>query len=217
MGKTLTAGQVLGIRHDTLELTGEWGNCIGTMPRSCTVFLWGQSGGGKSTAALSLCKELARHGRVLYVPLEDGYSLALQNSIRRLDIAECGTGFQILDRTTLEELDERLLKRRAPEFIAIDSFQYMGISYRQYSEFLSRHRNRTFIIVSHADGRQPAGRAAKRVMYDADLKIYVEGHVAFSKGRFFGPTGKAVLWREKAERHWGTERLEGEYYIDTDQ
>ena len=39
--------------------------------------------------------------------------------------------------------------------------------------------------------------------YDAMLKIWVEGHVAFSNGRFKGTTGRAVIWRKGAEDYWG--------------
>lgn len=41
------------------------------------------------------------------------------------------------------------------------------------------------IFISHADGKNPAGRSAKSVMYDASLKIYIEGYRAFSKGKIY--------------------------------
>ena len=93
MTKTMTAGQVLGIRHDDMTLTGMWGECVGTMPRHGVVFIWGNSGNGKSTAALSLCRELTRFGRVLYVSLEEGYAMSLQNAIRRTGLAEAGARY----------------------------------------------------------------------------------------------------------------------------
>ena len=39
-------------------------------------------------------------------------------------------------------------------------------------------------------------------MYDASLKIWVEGYKAFSKGRFIGQTGECVIWPEGARRYW---------------
>ena len=55
-----------------------------------------------------------------------------------------------------------------------------------------------------ADGSQPVGRTAKSVMFDADEKIWVEGHIAFSKGRYIGANGGSyVIWKEGAERYWG--------------
>jgi len=59
------------------------------------------------------------------------------------------------------------------------------------------------IFISHADGKFPAGRSAKSVMYDATLKIYVEGYKAFSKGRYIGEKGEYTVWPEKAVAYWG--------------
>ena len=208
MEKTVTGRELLNIRYDTIDLSGVWRGCVGTMARHGVVFVWGNSGNGKSSAVLSLCRELTNFGKVLYVPLEEGYSLSLQNGIKRSGLAECGSRFQVLRKTTLEDLDERLSKRRSPEFVAIDSFQYMGMSYRQYQEFKQKHRNKLLILVSHADGKRAAGRAARSVEYDADLKIWVEGYKAFSKGRFIGETGEAIIWQKGAEDYWGIKKQE---------
>jgi hypothetical protein len=43
-------------------------------------------------------------------------------------------------------------------------------------------------------------------MYDATLKIWVEGYRAFSKGRFIGSTGQYDVWAEGAERYWGSKK-----------
>ena len=206
----MTARQVLEVRHKEILLGGEWGRCVGAMSRHGVVFFWGNSGNGKTSAVLSLCRELARFGRVLYVALEEGCSLSFQNAVRRSGLADCGSRFQVLRKATLEELDERLSRKKSPEFVAIDSFQYLNMSYRQYVSFKLRHQDKLLILISHADGKQPAGRAAKSVIYDADLKIWVEGWTAFSKGRFIGETGKAVLWEKGADGYWGEKKKENQ-------
>ena len=85
----------------------------------------------------------------------------------------------------------------------IDSFQYAQLSYRQYIQLKETNRKKLLIFVSHAEGKQPAGRAARSVMYDADLKIYVEGYRAMSKGRYIGEKGYIDVWKEKALEYWG--------------
>lgn len=100
-------------------------------------------------------------------------------------------------------LDERLSKPRSWDFVVIDSFQYTQMSYKEYIAFKERHRNKLLIFVSHADGKRPDGRAASKVMYDASLKIWVEGYKAFSKGRFIGPTGECTIYEEGARKYWG--------------
>ena len=52
-------------------------------------------------------------------------------------------------------------------------------------------------------GKKPRGNAAVSVMFDATLKIWVEGYIATSKGRFIGSTGKYTVWDEGAEKYWG--------------
>ena len=208
MKRSLSASQVISIRHRTITLTGEWEKCIGTMNRHGVVFFWGNSGNGKTSAVVSLSKELAAFGKVLYIPLEEKFSLSFQNTLKRYGLIECGSRFQVLDSCTIEELEERLSRPKSPEFIVIDSFQYMQMTYRQYISFKEKYSNKLLIFVSHADGRQPLGRAARSVKYDADLKIWVEGYKAFSKGRFIGETGEAVIWQKGAEDYWGIKKQE---------
>lgn len=40
-------------------------------------------------------------------------------------------------------------------------------------------------------------------MYDDTLKIWVEGYVAYSKGRFIGDKGKYMIWDKGAYMYWG--------------
>ena len=217
MAKSLSAKQIMTISHPALRLGGEWGNCVGEMDRHGVVFFWGNSGNGKTSAVVSLCKELCNFGNVLYVSLEEGFSLSMQNTLRRFGMQECGSRFQVLDSFSMEDLEARLKKQRSPEFIVIDSFQYTRMSYREYLRFKEAHRNKLLIFVSHAVGRQPMGKPAISVMYDAMLKIWVEGFVAQSKGRFIGRTKKAVIWRHGAESYWGTTDFGEEELVKKEQ
>ena len=84
----------------------------------------------------------------------------------------------------------------------IDSFQYTRMSFEDYLAFKARHPNKLLVIISQASGTKPKGRTAESVMYDATLKIWVEGYRAFSKGRFFGDKGYYTIWAERAEEYW---------------
>lgn len=203
MNRSLSANQALAIERETLPMGDGWGDCVGSIDRTGVVLFWGQSGNGKTSAVLSFARELTRFGRVLYLPLEEGLSVSFLNALRRHRMQECGRRFQVVEGETMAELDERLSKRRSPDFVVIDSFQYTQMSYRQYIAFKRRHPDKMLIFVSHAEGRQPSGRAARSVLYDAGLKIWVEGYKAFTNGRFFGPTGEFTIWPEKAAEYWG--------------
>jgi predicted ATP-dependent serine protease len=41
--------------------------------------IWGQSGQGKSNLVMDFIKALMLHGKVLYVSLEEGFGLTMQN------------------------------------------------------------------------------------------------------------------------------------------
>ena len=90
----------------------------------------------------------------------------------------------------------------------IDSIQYLGLTYRNYLFLKAQFPNKLFVLISHAAGNQPAGRAAASILYDADIKIWVEGGKALTRGRFFGPAREAVIWPEKAFEYWGPKKEE---------
>ena len=201
MARTLSAKQVLQMKFDTVRLGGGWDGCLGEVETSGVWFIWGNSGNGKTSAVVSLCKELAAFGKVLYDSREEGVSLTMQNTLRRYGMGELGSKFQLCN-LSLEELDAKISQPRSPRFVVLDSFQFMGLTYKQFRAFCEKHPTKLLIFVSRTHGRQPEGRAACSAMYDASLKIWVEGYKAISKGRFIGPDKEIVIWEEGARRYW---------------
>lgn len=201
MARTLSAKQVLTIKFDTIRLGGGWDECVGEIETTGIWFIWGNSGNGKTSAAVSLCKELSAFGKVLYNSREEGVSLTMQNTLRRYGMGELGSRFQLANMS-LQELDEKISQQRSPKFVVLDSFQFMGLTYKDFRAFCEKHKNKMLIFVSRTRGRQPEGRAAISAMYDASCKIWVEGYKAFSKGRFVGTTGEMTIWDEGAKKYW---------------
>lgn len=201
MARTLSAKQVLTIKFDTIRLGGGWNECVGEIETTGIWFIWGNSGNGKTSAVVSLCKELSAFGKVLYNSREEGVSLTMQNTLRRYGMGELGSRFQLANMS-LQELDEKISQQRSPKFVVLDSFQFMGLTYKDFGAFCEKHKNKMLIFVSRTRGRQPEGRAAISAMYDASCKIWVEGYKAFSKGRFVGTTGEMTIWDEGAKKYW---------------
>lgn len=201
MARTLSAKQVLTIKFDTIRLGGGWDECVGEIETTGIWFIWGNSGNGKTSAVVSLCKELSAFGKVLYNSREEGVSLTMQNTLRRYGMGELGSRFQLANMS-LQELDEKISQQRSPKFVVLDSFQFMGLTYKDFRAFCEKHKNKMLIFVSRTRGRQPEGRAAISAMYDASCKIWVEGYKAFSKGRFVGTTGGMTIWDEGAKKYW---------------
>lgn len=201
MARTLSAKQVLTIKFDTIRLGGGWDECVGEIETTGIWFIWGNSGNGKTSAVVSLCKELSAFGKVLYNSREEGVSLTMQNTLRRYGMGELGSRFQLANMS-LQELDEKISQQRSPKFVVLDSFQFMGLTYKDFRAFCEKHKNKMLIFVSRTRGRQPEGRAAISAMYDASCKIWVEGYKAFSKGRSVGTTGEMTIWDEGAKKYW---------------
>lgn len=205
MARAYSVSEVMKMKKRTIPFTGEWEEAFGEPERTGIWFVWGQSGNGKTGFLMQLSKELCKFGRVAYNSLEQGISLSMQQTLALNRMEEVGGKFILLNRESIEEMSQRMAKPKSPDFYIIDSFQYTGMTAAAYSEFVSQHRNKLIIFVSQADGRNPEGRPAKKAMFDADQKIFVEGFKAMSKGRFFGPKGYYIIWKEGAERYWGSE------------
>lgn len=193
------------MKYETMAFDGAWRDAFGTPERRGVWIIWGNSGNGKTSFALQLAKYLCRFGRVAYDSLEEGACLTMQEAMRRENMMEVNKKFLLIDNENMEELGIRLSRQKSPDIVVIDSFQYTQMNYRQYIAFKERHKRKLLIFVSHADGKLPNGRAAKSLMYDASLKIYIEGFRAFSKGRFIGPVGHIDIVPDKARTYWGEE------------
>lgn len=197
--------ELLSMKFDVMDFDGAWHDAFGTPERRGVWIIWGNSGSGKTSFALQLCKYLCRFGRVAYDSMEEGACRTMQDAIRRTGMMEVNKRFLLINNENMETLSVRLSRQKSPDIVVIDSSQYTRMTYRQYIDFKERHPRKLLIFISHAEGQMPNGRAAKGVMYDASLKIYVEGFRAFSKGRFIGPVGYYDIVPELARKYHGEE------------
>lgn len=205
MGRALTVKEVLNKKRQTFSFDGKWADAFGQPERTGVWFIWGRSGNGKTSFVMQLIAELCKYDRVAFDSMEEGDSLSMRQKLVRAGLSKVGSRFHLLNAEPISDLRERLARRKSYNIIVIDSFQYTQMSYRDYIQFKEQCKDKLIIFISHAKGSLPRGSAAEGVMYDATLKIWVEGFKAFSKGRFIGPTGEFTIWDEGAARYWGTE------------
>ncbi len=202
MKRAYSPKEVQSMNIPCFPFEGEWEAAFGRPDRTGTWIIWGESGNGKSTFVMKLAKYLCRWSTVAYDSLEESTRLSFQNTLNRERMEEVNRKFKILDRESMDDLSERLSKRRSPDVVIIDSFQYSGLTYASYKALKEKHRNKLLIFVSHCEGEKPEGRAAKKVAYDADVKIFVRGFRAISKGRFITKPGNHyTIWEEGAAQY----------------
>ena len=201
--RALTVKEILNKKRQTFPFEGKWADAFGQPERTGVWFVWGRSGNGKTSFVMQLIEELCKYDRVAFDSMEEGDSLSMRQKLVRHGLSKVGSRFHLLNAEPMSDLKERLARRKSYNIIVIDSFQYTQMSYKDYIQFKEQNKDKLIIFISHAKGNLPRGSAAEGVMYDATLKIWVEGFKAFSKGRFIGPTGEFTIWDEGAERYWG--------------
>lgn len=195
--------EILNMRIPRIEFDGAWEASMGKPAKSGVWLIWGQPGNGKTSFVMQLAKYLCRFDKVVYDSLEESTGLSVQMSMRRHRMEEVNRRFQVLDRESIDQLIVRLQKRKSAGIAIIDSFQYSGLGYKGYQALKEALPGKLLIFVSHADGMRPAGRIAKKVEYDADIKILVEGFRASCKSRYMDTPGVPfTVWPEGAAKYW---------------
>ena len=140
MKRALSVKEVLSMKKDTFPFEGQWADAFGQPERTGVWFVWGNSGNGKSSFVMQLCKELCRFGRVAYDSLEEGACLTMQNTMRRFRMQDVNRRFLLLDSEPLDQLSLRMDRRKSPDFYVIDSFQYTQMTYaRKFSEIIEEY------------------------------------------------------------------------------
>lgn len=168
-----------------IPIAAEWEAVIGTPEQGFTALIWGISGHGKTTFALKLCKELARHGRVLYNSVEQGFSKSLRDATQGVGMSEVAPGrFLVGDRMSYDEMCDAIIRSKIT-FVVIDSLQYMNLTSGQYKALIARFPKKSFLIISwEGSGSNPKGEHGKSIRYMVDIKIRVHKGLAVANSRF---------------------------------
>ena len=191
-------------KFKTMKFTGEWLKAIGEPEQSGSWMIWGDSGNGKTRFVVQLIKYLATFTSCAYNSLEEGESYSLQTAFIETGIKRTTKNLVLLDKESIEHLMVRLDKHKSPNIIVIDSIQYTGMNYKEYKKLIARYPKKLFIFISHSDGKNPAGRVAKSIRFDANVKIRVEGYKAFPVSRYGGGQ-PYTIWEQGAADYWGLE------------
>jgi len=201
INRARTYSDLMRQKVNELDFEGDWLKSLGKPEITGSWLIWGNSGNGKTRFALQLCKYLASFCRVAYNSLEEGDSKSMRDAIKAVGMSDVKGNFLLLDQEPIEELKVRLRKRKSPDVVFIDSWQYTGLNYAQYKLLRAEFRNKLFILISHADGKNPEGRTAKSIRYDSFVKIWIEGYKAFPASRYGGNEAFTIWDRGALEYH----------------
>jgi energy-coupling factor transporter ATP-binding protein EcfA2 len=182
--------------------TGEWREAFGTPEATGIWYIFGGSGSGKTSFVLMLMKCLAAFSKVLFVSLEEGeVSASLQEGIARIGLMErAGNVFICADN--IEDLRERLERRRSANVVIIDSLEHSEFTtVKQVKAFVDEFPHKLFVFTGQAEGDRPRSELGKSVLFLAKQKIYVEGYRAYSRGRSMGEKQYFTIWAKGAEEY----------------
>ncbi len=195
--RALTVKDMYEAKFDSWELPDEWKRCIGQVSNNFSMIIWGNSGKGKTRFALMLIKILSEYGNVIMDCLEEGKSLTMQKAFQEMNMMDIMGKMLLVDREKYSTLVYRLKRKKSPKIVVINSLQHMRMTYEQWTELREKFRKKCFILISHCEGKEPAGAAAKSIRYDVDIKVHVQDYVAYPVSRFGGST-PFVIWPERA-------------------
>lgn len=200
--RALSLSEIRAFKPETLPFADEWLASLGCPELTGSWIIYGLSANGKTRFALQLARYLATFCKVAYNSLEEGLSKSLQAAILDIGMENVKRNFMLLDKEPISELRERLRRKNSPKVIFIDSLQYTGMSYTDYRELRDEFRNKLFIFISHADGREPKGNVAKSIKFDANIKIPIQGYKATPQSRY-GGGADYIIWQKGYDEVWG--------------
>jgi hypothetical protein len=215
MSKTIGLKQLAQKTYnDVAGLSEQMRAAIGDIEDAFDACIHGPSGNGKSNFTVILLKDLIRSlkCRCEYVAYEEAHAKTIRKTMieRHNMLAELGNVLQITDHYTFEQLYAKMAKRKSAKIWVIDSIQASGFTAEQCGklkqDFVLSKRKKIIIYVSWAEGKLPLGACAKSVEYYANIKIRVEGLIAFMKSRY-GGNKNYVIWEEQAKKYWGMKKF----------
>lgn len=202
--RVLTVANVQNQTIHRIPFESEWYQAFRQPQDRGMWFVWGGSGSGKSTFLMKLAKELAKSEKVLYNLLEE--EVDDSDYIERTQFCgmnEVESNF-FTQTYNWDQLIKYLDKRNSPKVVVIDSITYLTRKFEDYMFLKRRYRDKIFIMSGHAEGKNPRSEFEKSVMYDAKMKIYIEGYAAYCKGRTIGPNGGLyIIYPEGYEKLHG--------------
>lgn len=198
-----TVHELESSNFNVMNFEGKWRDTFGLPARRGIWIIYGESSNGKTTFIMQVAKyltEFVKH-KVLINSLEEGKSESLKLACQRANLSTVAKKIQFGNRQPIESVRNRLRKQRSPEIIFIDSLQYTDLDKEQYKDLREEHKDKLWIFNSHGINRRPKGSLAEYILFDADVKIRVEGFKAFVNSRFGGGEPYIINAKRAAKYH----------------
>lgn len=204
--KALTVANVINQKVKLIEFSehaNELYQAFGNPQDKGIWFAWGGSGSGKSSLLLDITKAFCERGlKAIHNELEEDLDdVDFINRLKLKNMQDVKNNF-LTASYNYDEMCAYLDKRDSPKVVVINSATYFFESLQQYFEFTKKYKRKKIIIISGmANGAHPYSELEKKIMYDANKKIFCSGYMASCKGRTIGPNGGTyMIWKQGFEK-----------------
>ena len=203
--RTLSAKNVYSIAARKFPFTGIWAEVFDQPERGGAWIIYGPEKNGKTSFALMLANYLSSLERVLYISAEEGMQDNFKRAMFRAGISPENRTLKFTDYLPIEDLKERLQKRKSERIIFLDNITVYKdeLKDRVLWNLIKEHPTTTFIFLAHEEKGEPYTATAKACRRYAKVIVQVDGLVAFVSGRVNGKGGRIVIDPEKAALRFG--------------
>lgn len=199
MQRSLTIKNVFDKKFSTFEMEGVWQDVFGHPEDSGAWLVWGVEKAGKTWFSIMLANYLSSMTRVMYVSAEEGAGKAFQETCKRIGLQAGNRNMMVSEYISIEELDEKLSKRRAPRAVIIDNLTIYSDELKNgvLRRILLKHPGKLFVFLAHEERNEPYTATAKLVRKLAKVIIYIKGFTCTVGGRV--PGGILEIDQERAQ------------------
>ncbi|AEL23870.1 AAA family ATPase [Cyclobacterium marinum] len=206
--KVLGIKQFHQMRFKFLPLPKLFKATMGDLPFNFIAVVYGYSGNGKTEFCMQLAKMLCDFGKVAWLSYEQRHGSDLQAATLRNKMEEVNGSYYPIDPIEnvpegvglLEDLDNYLGKRNSPDFIFIDSLDYTGFDWEDYTYLKNKYgKRKSFIFISHSTKNGTLKkRISERVVFDGGLGIFVDKFIAKPDKNRYGGFEPYIIFEERA-------------------
>lgn len=169
---------------------------LGTVPKTFSILLYGEPGGGKSTFALILGNKLSEIRRTLYATAEErrtSESLELKIKQNHLE----SKNLFIVEIKTAKQAVNRGIELYCPNVI-LDSITVMSIGETKM-EMLTRAFSGVTIFIAHST-KVNSFRGNRGIEHLVDISLRVDDGIITTKKNRFGGKEKFLIFDDEANR-----------------
>lgn len=204
MTRALTPKNLKEKKYKLFEFVGIWLAVFGTPERSGIWLIYGKEKNGKTWGALLLADYLSTFEKVLYVSAEQGVSRSFQEAVDRAKISDTNNNLHFIEYETIDELYERLNRRKAPKIVVLDNLTIYNeeLKGNGVKKLKQDFPNVLFICIAHEERNKPYTAAANMASKLAEIIIRAVGLKLIVGARC--PGGQLMINEEKALLYHGT-------------